>query len=201
MSDEDNWEDDRDKELHQEENITVHSIWVNPSFLEFFQDPHAVPQDGPCWLSSAQNMNVLMVATKPAAPQDSEFSLSGEHQGEPNSASLVQEECEDGDYMASAVSGDHQGEASTGIFSPAAQEEDLASLLFQISLDDAAIPHLDPSGEDKRDYVDSTLSAEPWRQVSLEFVSGTDHHKLLWTRIVPRVRAAGRWLVLSVSAR
>ena len=52
MSEEDNWEDDDDKELSQDKNITIHSIWVNPSFLELFQDPHAVPQDGPCWLSS-----------------------------------------------------------------------------------------------------------------------------------------------------
>ena len=51
MSEEDNWEDDDDKELSQDKNITIHSIWVNPSFLELFQDPHAVP---PGWTLLAE---------------------------------------------------------------------------------------------------------------------------------------------------
>ncbi|XP_055554134.1 uncharacterized protein LOC129734546 [Falco cherrug] len=112
----------------------------------------------------AQNVHVVMAPRPPSATQDSESSLPGKPPGEASTASLVQEECEDGEHMASAMSGEHQGEASTAIFSPAAHEEDLASLLPQISLDDAAIPHLDRAGEDKRGYMDSTLSAESWHQ-------------------------------------
>ena len=321
MSEEDNWEDDDDKELSQDKNITIHSIWVNPSFLEFFQDPHAVPQDGPCWLSSvgrgaaedtardlqsmspvpeepmdaepaavslatapeeeghcapltligkevakaqespllseqptaaqaesqaaaphspaacaaplqdtdqwdvseilhkavtatqgpnrqlveqrdpAQTMHVVTAATTPAASQDSESSLPGEHQREPNSATLVPEECEDGEHTASAMSGDHQGEPSTAIFSPAAHEEDLASLLPQISLADAAAPHLDRAGEDETDSTWSPLSWDSWHQVSQGRVTSTEHHELLQAGAVSRPCAAGRWLVLSVSAR
>ena len=127
--------------------------------------------------------------------------MSGELQREPNSATLVPEECEDGEHTASAMSGDHQGEPSTAIFSPAAHEEDLASLLPQISLDDAAAPHLDRAGEDETDSTWSPLSWDSWHQVSQGRVTSTEHHELLQAGAVSRPCAAGRWLVLSVSAR
>ena len=149
----------------------------------------------------AQTMPVVTAATTPAACQDSESSLPGEHQREPNSATLVPEECEDGEHTASAMSGDHQGEPSTAIFSPAAHEEDLASLLPQISLADAAAPHLDRAGEDETDSTWSPLSWDSWHQVSQGRVTSTEHHELLQAGAVSRPCAAGRWLVLSVSAR
>ncbi|XP_037230654.1 uncharacterized protein LOC119142050 [Falco rusticolus] len=112
----------------------------------------------------AQNVHVVMAPRPPSATQDSESSLPGKPPGEPSTASLVQEECEDGEHMASAMSGEHQGEASTAIFSPAAHEEDLASLLPQISLHDAAAPHLEPAVEDETDATGSPLSWDSWHQ-------------------------------------
>ncbi|XP_055554028.1 uncharacterized protein LOC129734493 [Falco cherrug] len=109
-------------------------------------------------------MHVVTAATTPAASQDSESSLPGERQREPNSATLVPAECEDGEHTASAMSGERQGEASTAIFSPAAHEEDLASLLPQISLHDAAAPHLEPAVEDETDAPGSPLSWDSWHQ-------------------------------------
>ncbi|XP_055649514.1 uncharacterized protein LOC129783604 [Falco peregrinus] len=271
LSEQDDWEDKYDKELCQEEETLIYSIWANPSFLEFYQDTHAGLQDGPCWLSSvgrgtsgdkARNLQgvspvpeehmddkpaaaaltgapveewycaslatvgkearktpaspllseqpTAVAESQAAAPhspiaynmalQDTDDCKMREvlHEALPAIQELSQQLAEHGDpaqsvgvVMAAAppaapqdseppLSGEPQREPSTATESPAAHKDEVAPSLPQPPApDDAALPHLEPAGDNKRDYMDSTLSAESWHQVSPGCIAGSDHHEVL----------------------
>ncbi|XP_056182169.1 uncharacterized protein LOC130143516 isoform X1 [Falco biarmicus] len=271
LSEQDDWEDKYDKELCQEEETLIYSIWANPSFLDFYQDTHAGLQDGPCWLSSvgrgtsgdkARNLQgvspvpeehmddkpaaaaltgapveewycaslatvgkearktpaspllseqpTAVAESQAAAPhspiaynmalQDTDDCKMREvlHEALPAIQELSQQLAEHGDpaqsvgvVMAAAppaapqdseppLSGEPQREPSTATESPAAHKDEVAPSLPQPPApDDAALPHLEPAGDNKRDYMDSTLSAESWHQVSPGCIAGSDHHEVL----------------------
>ncbi|XP_056182126.1 uncharacterized protein LOC130143467 [Falco biarmicus] len=263
LSEQDDWEDKYDKELCQEEETLIYSIWANPSFLDFYQDTHAGLQDGPCWLSSvgrgtsgdkARNLQgvspvpeehmddkpaaaaltgapveewycaslatvgkearktpaspllseqpTAVAESQAAAPhspiaynmalQDTDDCKMREvlHEALPAIQELSQQLAEHGDpaqsvgvVMAAAppaapqdseppLSGEPQREPSTATESPAAHKDEVAPSLPQPPApDDAALPHLEPAGDNKRDYMDSTLSAESWHQGAPRFLS------------------------------
>ncbi|XP_059682546.1 LOW QUALITY PROTEIN: basic proline-rich protein-like [Gavia stellata] len=70
--------------------------------------------------------------------------------------------------MASPMSGDHQGEASTAIVSLVAHKDEVASSMPQNPAADAGTPHFAPAADNERDPVASPLARDPRQQVASE---------------------------------
>ncbi|XP_037263909.1 nucleolar protein dao-5-like isoform X2 [Falco rusticolus] len=113
---------------------------------------------------SAQSMDAAMAVKPRAATEDSESTLAAEPRGEPSTASPVPDERQDGEHMASPMSGDPPGEASAAIVSPAAHDHEGAFLLPENAVDNTATPHLAPAAENGDNETACPLPWEPWHQ-------------------------------------
>ncbi|XP_069667785.1 treacle protein-like [Haliaeetus albicilla] len=96
------WEEDRDKELSQEEDFTINTIWVNPLVPEVVQDPHASSHTGP----SSEGAEA-----------------AAEEAGERQSASPAPAGLTDAEPAGSAVPSAHEEEGHHAPLSPAVQDE------------------------------------------------------------------------------
>ncbi|XP_037230774.1 uncharacterized protein LOC119142173 [Falco rusticolus] len=166
----DSWEDISTKELSQEEDIKIYSIWDAAwwDMSDVLHELEAVIQERSQQLveqrHSAQSMDAAMAVKPRAATEDSESTLAAEPRGEPSTASPVPDECQDGEHMASPMSGDHPGEASAAIISPAAHDHEGAFLLPENAVDNTATPHLAPAAENGDNETACPLPWEPWHQ-------------------------------------
>ncbi|XP_040437361.1 uncharacterized protein LOC121082091 [Falco naumanni] len=151
---------------------------------------------------SAQSMDAAMALKPPATTEESESTLAAEPQGEPSTASPVPDERQDGEHMDSPMSGDHPGEASAAIVSPAAHDHEGAFSLPENAVDDTATPHLAPAAENEDNETTCPLPWEPWHQVSQGHVASTEHPQVPEAGAAPRACVAGTWLVdiLSISS-
>ncbi|CAM9392803.1 unnamed protein product, partial [Bubo scandiacus] len=112
----------------------------------------------------AQSMDAVTAARTPVAPQVTESCSAAEPLQEASTAPLKPPSCEDGENVASPMSGAHQGEASTDIVSPAAHEVEVVSPSPQSRPAEAGTPHLAPAVDNTGDTVASPLSHDPGRQ-------------------------------------
>ncbi|XP_055674008.1 atherin-like [Falco peregrinus] len=151
---------------------------------------------------SAQSMDAAMAVKPRAATEDSESTLAAEPRGEPSTASPVPDERQDGEHMASPMSGDPPGEASAAIVSPAAHDHEGAFLLPENAVDNTATPHLAPAAENGDNETACPLPWEPWHQVSQGRVASTEHPQVPEAGAAPGACVAGTWLVdiLSISS-